>query len=407
MRPAITEPVPPLDTFVVKVASRCNLNCDYCYVYHSGDMSYREQPRRMPKHVVAALASRLREHILATRLPAVSIIIHGGEPLLAGPQFFREFVGAIREALPPDASASFGLQTNGTLLTEDWADLLCNLGIRIGISLDGPAEVNDLHRVDHAQRSSHLRTEHAVRLMLGTDLRLQHFSGILSVIDPTTDPVVVFDYFRTLGIDAVDFLLPDATYEKSPPVSPDSKLYGDWLAALFDCWIEQRNPHVRVRFFETIVELLLGAGRSVDYIGGKPTRNAVIETDGGIEPVDVLKICRDRFTKLGLNVLHNSLLSVCSHWLGAAYAAGNPAPCAICRSCSVLDVCGGGYMPHRYSAAHGFDNPSVYCYALKRLILRIDQRLAQSIPNYPPRDVSHIVAPSPSAQQFFYSTGHS
>jgi uncharacterized protein len=386
----------PLDTFVVKVASRCNLNCDYCYVYHAGDTSFRDLPRRMPQKIVTAFVERLREHILTTGVPTVSIILHGGEPLLAGWAFLVHFVETIRAALPSGTRASFGLQTNGTLLTESSADDLCDVGMKIGISLDGPAMVNDIHRLDHQRRSSQALTEKAVRIMLANDRRRKHFSGVLSVIDPKTDPIAIFEYFRALGVASVDFLLPDATHDKPPSVTSQGS-HGDWLEAMFEHWIEQEPEHLRVRFFETIVELLLGHDRSVDYLGGRPTRIAVIETDGSIEPVDVLKICGDGFTKIGLNVVDDPLADLRKHWLGAAYAAGSNNLCAVCRACPVADVCGGGYLPHRYSRARGFDNPSVYCRDLKRLIEHADKRLRELIPDNPNSGCPTGVYPAGSA----------
>jgi uncharacterized protein len=336
----------------------------------------------MPRRIIAAFAARLREHALTAGISTASIIFHGGEPLLAGQPFFVDFVRTVREELPENVRAFFGLQTNGTLLTESWAELLCELGIKIGISLDGPAEVNDLHRLDHRNRSSQERVEDAVRLMLASDFRRKNFTGVLSVIDPETDPIKVFEYFCRLGVKSVDFLLPDVTYDKAPRTYASDTPHGNWLVTLFNRWVEQEDELFRVPFFETIIELLLGRDRSVDYIGGRPTRIAVIETDGGIEPVDVLKICGSGFTKLDLNVVSTPLESVRHHWLGAAYAAGNANLCATCHACSVVDVCGGGYMPHRYSADRGFDNPSVYCNDLKLLIDCIDQRLGASVPGY-------------------------
>ncbi|MGH9327065.1 MAG: hypothetical protein ACRD2B_10355 [Terriglobia bacterium] len=177
---------------------------------------------------------------------------------------------------------------------------------------------------------------------------------------------------------ASTFYCPDATHEK-PPVVAGPISHADWLIAVFEQWINQGPSHLRVRFFETIVELLLGYERSVDYIGGRPTRIAVIETDGGIEPVDVLKICGDGFTKTGLNVLNDTLAGLRDHWLGAAYAGAGGNLCGICRACPVVAVCGGGYMPHRYSQARGFDNPSVYCRDLKKVITYVNGRLRNLI----------------------------
>src|SRR5688572_27227984 len=85
-------PIVPMRTFILKVASRCNLNCTYCYVYNKGDSSYAEQPRVMPNAVVDAAISSIQNYSKKLGIEEVELIFHGGEPLLAGKSFFRRFV---------------------------------------------------------------------------------------------------------------------------------------------------------------------------------------------------------------------------------------------------------------------------------------------------------------------------
>ena len=106
----------------------------------------------------------------------------------------------------------------------------------------------------------------------------------------------------------------------------------------------------------------------------------MIETDGGIEPVDVLKSCGHEFTKLGLNVLTHEIDDVYQSSLIRTYQAGARALCATCRSCPIVDVCGGGYIPHRFRATNAFNNPSVYCRDLSKLITHIQAKVLQTIP---------------------------
>src|SRR5580693_6073961 len=74
----------PFSTFVVKVASRCNLNCSYCYMYNLADQTYRGQPAVMSGAVTAAMARRIASHASRHGVPSVHVILHGGEPLLLG-----------------------------------------------------------------------------------------------------------------------------------------------------------------------------------------------------------------------------------------------------------------------------------------------------------------------------------
>jgi uncharacterized protein len=103
---------------------------------------------------------------------------------------------------------------------------------------------------------------------------------------------------------------PDGHYGNRPPrLLPDgsSTVYADWLIKIFDEWFQEGDPSFHIRIFEKILDLIFGTVETTDYIGGDQNRILVIETDGGIEPLDVLKICGNNFTKLGYNVLSNTI----------------------------------------------------------------------------------------------------
>ena len=117
--------------FVVKIASRCNLACDYCYVYQAADQSWREQPRVMSEAVFTGVCEQIARH---ARGP-VSLIFHGGEPLLAGAATIERFATLARRVIGP---VDLRMQTNGTLVTPAKADELYMSGISMArISFDG------------------------------------------------------------------------------------------------------------------------------------------------------------------------------------------------------------------------------------------------------------------------------
>src|SRR5689334_14000318 len=129
-----------IDTVLVKVASRCNLDCSYCYIYHMGDEGWREQPKRIHARVSAAVAQQLGELARAQDHP-LSVVLHGGEPLLLGRQRLSALFDELRTALP--ASAGLHLQTNGVLLDDSIIELCLEHDVGVSISLDGPAAVHD------------------------------------------------------------------------------------------------------------------------------------------------------------------------------------------------------------------------------------------------------------------------
>ena len=134
----------PFQQFILKVHSRCNLSCSYCYVYEMADQGWRGLPQRMSQPVVGRAVERIAEHAAAHGLPAVDVILHGGEPLLTGADWLADLVGSLRARVP--ARVNVALQTNGTLLDRPMLDALKRLEVKVGVSLDGDAEATGRHR---------------------------------------------------------------------------------------------------------------------------------------------------------------------------------------------------------------------------------------------------------------------
>jgi uncharacterized protein len=371
---------------VIKVASRCNLNCTYCYMYNMGDETYRNQPKVMSDRVAEALITRVYNHCKRHGLTEFAFTFHGGEPMLAGKKFFRRFTAKVNAALLPEINPIFVMQTNGVLLDEEWCRLLGELNINFGISLDGKKEDNDRYRIDHAGRGSY---DSIVR-GLNTALQSSHIKkkpGLLSVININSDPVETYEHFKSLGIDAVDFLLPEATHQKRPqrPLDPAKRQsetpYADWLIGVFDVWFHEPHPKRRIRTFNHLIHSLLGGTFTSDILGDCVNAVLVIETDGGIEAVDALKVCGHGFTKAGTNVLHNELDDAMQTDLASLYIYSHSRLSEVCLACPLKDICGGGYLPHRYSEHNGFNNPSVYCRDLVKLIAHMQHAILDQMPD--------------------------
>ncbi|MDG4785156.1 FxsB family radical SAM/SPASM domain protein [Micromonospora sp. WMMD1102] len=376
----------PIRQFIIKIHSRCNLACDYCYVYTMADQRWRERPRVMSRRIVDATAERLAEHVRGHALPAVDIVLHGGEPLLAGAETMTRCVRAIRAALRDGhadgpASVRFSLQTNGVLLDHGFLELFRDLDVRVGISLDGTRQVHDRHRVDRAGRGSHARVSQALRRLAAPRYR-DIYAGLLCTIDLDGDPVAAYRALLDFSPPAVDFLLPDGNWQSPPPGRPADQgdpRYGRWLVAVFDQWYAAPVRQTRVRLFEEIMALWLGGRSRTEGIGGGPSRTVVVETDGSIEDSDRLNATYPGAAATGLDVLSSSFDAVLRlpSVERRRHAAGR-LPRA-CRPCRLRRICGGGYHAHRYRAGTGFDNPSVYCADLCLLITHIGRRLARDV----------------------------
>ncbi|MER6311167.1 FxsB family cyclophane-forming radical SAM/SPASM peptide maturase [Streptomyces sp. NPDC001657] len=381
--------VVPFRQFVLKVHSRCNLACTYCYIYAGPDRSWRERPRTVPAATVRQTALRIAEHARTHRLREIRVDLHGGEPLLTGPGPLLDQAAAVRAALPAGCTAHFGVQTNGTLLTPDTVDALAGAGFRIGLSLDGGTPGLNRRRLDHAGRPSWPALSRAVALLRG---RPDVFAGILCTIDATADPAEVYGSLRALDAPMLDFLLPHANWSSPPPAAlpagaprpvppgPAGRSpYGDWLCTVFDLWWDG-GPGPRVRVFTEILGLLLGRPSTSESVGLSPVVALVVDTDGAIEQVDSLKSAYEGAAATGLDVFRHSFDQALAHPGMAARRSGRAGLAAQCRSCALVEVCGGGNYAHRYRAdTGGFTNPSVYCADLERLIRHIAARLDATV----------------------------
>lgn len=370
--------VVPFDTFVTKVVSRCNLNCAYCYMYNLQDKTWKGQPGVMKDDVRDAFANRVRAHALRHHLPHVHIILHGGEPLLMGKKRLKTWVETVRRTLEPEVRPWFSIQSNGTLIDDEWIDTLIECQTGIGISVDGPREYHDKFRKTHKGEGSYDDVVAAIRTCQKHPRGREISGNVMAVVNPDLPPRDLFDFWMELGVTGFDLSLPHANHAHPPYRGKQS--YGDWMIEFFDLWFERNDPKLKIRYFENILRMLFGFQISTDNIGGKPVGVVVVETDGSIEPTDAFKSCDDGITKLGLNVKEHEFDALFSIPMVKTLQNGTSMLCATCQACALKDVCGGGYMPHRYSEENGFDNPSIYCEDIKGLVMHIRDRVLESLP---------------------------
>jgi uncharacterized protein len=369
----------PFREFVVKVHSRCDLACDYCYMYEMADQSWRDRPRRMSMEIARRTAVLIGEHARSHQIPSVALILHGGEPLLAGRELIAELVCATEAAVGPGVQLDVRVQTNGVGLDDSYLQLFNDLGVHVGVSLDGGAESHDRHRRFAGGRGSYAAVTAGLDRLTRSPFR-HLFSGLLCTIDLRNDPVATYKALAEFDPPKVNFLLPHGTWSSPPPGRMPGAAdtpYADWLIAIFDHWYPA--PGVRVRLFEDIMQLLLGTDASNEILGLSAMRIVVIETDGAIELADNLKVAYPGAAMTGLHVTGNSLDEALLLPGVVARQLGERSLCPQCRACDIRRVCGAGLYAHRYRPGTGFYNPSVYCPDLIKLIGHIRETMQADI----------------------------
>ena len=221
----------PIDTVLLKAASRCNIACSYCYVYQLGDQGWQRQPPAMSQSTIDAIVSRLDELRLAQGRD-FAVVLHGGEPLLLGEALLTRLLTGLRTRLPVGCTLS--VQTNGTLLTDPLLDLFADAGATVSVSLDGPTKINDSRRMRFDQGGTFEATLEGIHCLQRHPAAERLFSGTLSVVEPSTDPSAVYWFLRGLGVPGMNFLLPDGTtrgYRQARPDSIRTKRGNGWRAS--------------------------------------------------------------------------------------------------------------------------------------------------------------------------------
>jgi len=366
---------PALEWIVLKVTQRCNLNCDYCYVYNRGDDSWQTRPAFISDRVASTLAERVREHCIKYSLPKFVVELHGGEPLLLGKWRMQALIDVLRITCK-DIDLQIMLQTNGLLLDREWLDLFERNGMSFGLSLDGPPELADRHRVFLNGKGSTKRLLEVVQRLRADGPEFDNLlGGVLCVVDPRIDGAALVRWFVEHGFRAFEFLLPDGTYINPPAGWTGSEPYRRFLLEAFEEWYHMGSDAPQIRIFEMMMLGLMGQKTSLDALGGDLQALCVVESDGSIGISDVLRICLGEYASDSLSIFDQPLDAHVEHY--RVDEIQRPSP--VCLECPHFSSCGGGYLPHRFDGT-SFSNPSLYCGALYALSARMYQALRDDLP---------------------------
>lgn len=355
---------------VIKVTERCNINCDYCYVYHKGNTDFEMRPPLMKADVFESIATFLRDGVQDLNAGKLTVVFHGGEPLLLKKNLFDRFCENLRTQVPQKVSVEIGVQTNAMLIDRDWIDLFHKHRVMPSISLDGPAEVHDRHRRDHRNRGTHARVlEGLARLQAAAKLGIIPEPGAICVIDPQTDARKIYRYFvGELGLRHISFHLPMDTYETGGWIDVPSLT--TYLTDLFDEWAGDDDPNIRIRMFEEFMGHLLSR-RSTGAQQGQPAasiQHITVSTDGslGVDELKPAGVRQDVYTVFGIT-MKEYVQSDVSRYLRSMYSS-IPTDCG---DCVWSNYCRGGarhgVAVNRWSNENGFNNRSLICDSLSAI----------------------------------------
>ena len=273
--------MPPLSILIKPVSGLCSMRCTYCF--YADEMAHRDVPTHAP--MSDATLERLVRRALAYADGTVAFAFQGGEPTLAGADFFRRFLALERQYNTRHLPISHALQTNGLSLTPSLLDVLREGQFLVGVSVDGTRSIHDSRRLDSTGHGTYDRVMATL-----TQLRREHIDyNILCVVDRqiAAHPQEVFDALKPHGY--LQFIPCMEALDGAPTAdSLTPEAYGAFLCALFDEYERafRAGRYVSIRLFDNWLNLLAGQPPEACSLCGRCSPNYLVESDGSVYPCD-------------------------------------------------------------------------------------------------------------------------
>jgi uncharacterized protein len=369
----------------------CNLNCEYCFYLEKQALFGEGEQYRMSNDVLRVFVTN---YIASQPTPVVEFVWQGGEPTLLGVDFFKRVV-EFQKPFAGTKTITNSLQTNGTLLTDEWGRFLKKHNFMVGISLDGPKEVHDRYRRDRKGKGSFDQVMRGLRLLQKHKVDYNVLACVAR--ETAKHPIRVYHFLKNEGVEFIQFTpvverIPDACSarhglhlagpatldkeEHQTEVTPWTVIpeeYGDFLIAVYEEWVRHDVGKVFVMNFEWALNAWIGNASPVCIHAKQCGRCVVMEHNGDVYACDH---CVYPEYKLG-NIAAESLVQMaersCQSGFGVTKETALP---GWCRECEVKAACHGGCPKHRFAVTYS-NEPGLHylCAGYKKFFLHIRKYL--------------------------------
>ncbi len=360
--------------FLIKPASSlCQLRCRYCFYEDIAENRTESSMGIMSLETARLLIDRAYE--AAEPGAYISFAFQGGEPTLAGLDFFREFVDYADKKRPPRVQTGYSIQTNGIAVNDEWAKFFHANGFLVGISIDGYKDLHDAHRIDAQKKTTWNRVTKALDALKRNNTMYNALCVVTSQC--ARSPQKAYDGLKKIGIDYMQFIAcldPIGMERGTLPHSLTPEAYGKFLKQLFDLWYTdwQTGRYHSVRLFDDHVHMLTGRSAGTCSTCGKCGSYFVVEGDGSVYPCDFFVLDKWKMGTLQGNTLDE--LSACATAVQfLKWGTEKPAECA---SCQWARVCNGGCKNDWYYDENGAPH-NYFCPAFKAYFEYAAPRLSE------------------------------
>lgn len=347
---------------ILKVTKTCNLRCSYCYM----DLSESGPTMSMP--VVEAVINKF-----GGAYDNVTYAWHGGEPLIAGIDFFRDILIKQREFYKalPKASYLNTIQTNGTLLTDEWLEFLQTGSFGLGFSYDGPGRAGKL-RMDRNGTPIGPKLEQTFRRLRKV---YQYSPGVICVVSRVNvdHPHTIYRHFKDIGLGSFT-LSPYFGWRKELGISPDE--YYVFHKEIFDLWIDDSEPFEGISPFREIISSCLDGRKFICSWDGRCFGDMV-----SIEPDGRVFLCGAFYGDehcIG-NILSDSLDEIFQHPNYIRAMSLQEGVLAECESCDVFSFCKGGCREMSYYSYGDMSKKDPMCKGRHALVKHIITQFSEAV----------------------------
>ncbi len=355
------QPAVPFHVMTKPVGPLCNLDCRYCFYLEKLDLYSSRRSHRMPDDVLERYVRHFIESQPA-RLPEIEFCWQGGEPTLLGVEFFEKAV-ALQKQYAGGRRVANAFQTNGTLLDDRWGAFLHDNGFLVGISIDGPRHMHDVHRTDKGGGASFDRVLQGIEILKKHNVRF----NTLTVVNRhnARHPLTVYSFLKKVGSGYIQFIPvveredPDSETLAGPPdLEDESGLdrhvtpwtvrpadYGDFLATIFREWVKKDVGRVFVQMFDVTLGAWAGAPAGLCAFAPKCGGALAMESNGDVFSCDHYVYPEYLLGNIMNGDLREMVISDQQTKFGNDKTDTLP---EYCRKCRYLFACNGGCPKHRF-----------------------------------------------------------
>ena len=362
--------MPAASILVKPASSNCNIDCSYCFYKRLCKTREAYSYGRMSEETLEALIKNAMDYADGT----VSFAFQGGEPMLAGIDFYRRAVALQKKYAKKGLAVENAIQTNGTLIDDEWARFFAEENFLVGVSLDGPRKLHDACRKGAGGAGTFTQAMDGISLLSKYHVPTNIATVITQQISQKASYLYKFykrNNFEYIQVIACMGNIWEAggdicAAENEFSVRPES--YGNFLSELFDLWYEDliRGENMQIRTFSNYAYLAAGLAAEECGMNGKCACYFAVEADGSVYPCDFY--CTDEYR---LGDVHEPFEALISSERAREFIRGSEPLSEECATCQYLRLCRGGCRHLRNSGSH----LNYFCKGYKAFFSHCEERI--------------------------------